>query len=276
MTNLKKKSNNDSKTEKEYSTKASLPTQTEFKNIKRLIQNEKWAAEPKHDGQRLITLIQNDTISGHNRNGALRNTPNHFQQTFIGFKNTWIFDGELTKDTYHIFDILHAGENPTTENSYIQRHQLLETLFQTWNPEPLIQLVQPQYTPTQKAGLATFLLQTHQEGIVFKNVDSSYTAGRTGDWQKIKFTNTVDAIILEPNYQGKQAALIGLKKGEIIIPIGKISTHLRPPVDTGDVIEVRYLTVTPHGKLTQPIMLRKRDDKTFDQCTLDQLYPSKI
>jgi bifunctional non-homologous end joining protein LigD len=276
MTKSVKKSNNDSKTEKEYSTNVPLPTAERFDKIKHYLTSKLWVAQQKFDGHRLLTVIRNGTIIGYSRNGAIRTVPNHFTENFDGFTNLWMFDGELIGDTYHIFDIPHAGTEQTSLNRYDDRIVLLQKLFNKWNPTPQIQLVETMRTPQQKSDLAQRLLREHAEGIVFKNIGSTYDSGRTLDWRKIKFTNTVDVIVLEPNHQGKHTALIGLKTGDLIIPVGKVSTHLRPPVDTGDIIEVRYLTVTPSGKLTQPVMIRKRDDKTIDECSIDQLknlYP---
>ncbi len=50
-----------------------------------------------------------------------------------------------------------------------------------------------------------------------------------------------------------------------------VSTIGKPDAQAGDLIEVRYLYATGARRLYQAIYLRKRDDQSDSDCTIDQL-----
>ena len=94
---------------------------------------------------------------------------------------------------------------------------------------------------------------------------------------KWKFVKTVDCIVGEISIDGKQNVEVRLLDPSTseIIEIGTVG--MTPgnlaKVKTGDVIEVKYLYVENPRKprLYQPSFVKFRDDKSPQQCWMDQI-----
>jgi bifunctional non-homologous end joining protein LigD len=197
--------------------------------------------------------------------------------------------------TYMIFDVLSANGTDITGATYEQRRSFLESLAAGW-PAWGRFVVPPRFEDAGATVDAAANLTL--EGVVAKRLTSAYRPGlRSPDWVKIKHERTGDyviggwrvgnralgaLIVGTPGpaglvYRGRvgggisaatetdlMARLAPLRTGRCPfseplrrdIAIG--ATYVRPEL----VVEVRYGSITPDGKLRFPRFLRLRPDKT--------------
>lgn len=207
-------------------------------------------------------------------------------------------DGEVLRDPvdrYVVFDLPVAlpnwdvGDAPW-ELRRSARDQLIDTL-----DHPLIVHAETADTTEAKQELADRMWRRGGEGLVVKHTQGKYRPGKRVDHMlKAKFTSTADCIVLERgpgngrNGTGNWLRLGvykpvdgldeqgGIRIGPSVeithelVEIGRCSTIGKPYAKQGDVVEVKYLYRGAGGKLVQPTMLRVRDDKAADECSLDQ------
>ncbi len=147
------------------------------------------------------------------------------------------------------------------------------------------------------------------EGVVGKRARSSYVAGRSTEWLKVRTEQTADFAIV--GYTEPEGARIGFGalhlaawQGAGLVYVGRVGTGfddatlvaLRRMLDTRTrdtpacsgaapsfkkqtwcepwlVAEVRFKHVTDDGLLRHPVFVRWRDDKPIEQCVLEADVP---
>ena len=183
---------------------------------------------------------------------------------------------------YMVFDLLWYAGEPIYP---LPLHERLERLSR-------IPLAAPAFLmdSVPEQGVALFDAVKHEglEGIVAKKVDSAYRMGeRSSEWQKIKCTRELNAIIggyiKKPD--GMRCVLIGVQEENVLLYIGRASSgpthkewaalHARlkalhapcpfsnPPPAEGDTvwvtpvlpIRVRFLEYTKEGVMRAPAIL---------------------
>jgi bifunctional non-homologous end joining protein LigD len=206
---------------------------------------------------------------------------------------------------YFAFDVLYTESNDWIMNlPLVERKKILRDISSETNHVIISEYV-------EKAGEEFYrkAVELELEGIMAKRRDSTYQPGkRSPAWVKIKKRNTIDCIIvgyLEGEGERQKAfgslvlALIDRNK---YIHVGQVGTgfdsdflewfseklreiEIDKPVIDEDIVfkrrvhwvkpvyvcEVEFLEVTSDGKLRSPIFIRLRDDKSVDECTVDQL-----
>ena len=252
-----------------------LATPISLSDIKRYLQDPDWFATQKIDGHRLVVIVNNGTVSAHNRKGSAVMVPQFVVDDFTDGtfnKGTWQFDGELTKDSYSVFDVLITADKDKKHVPYEARMVLLEQIFSLWKPENCVRL-EVARSESEKVQMARVLLAHHAEGMVFRHRESGYLLGKSKQMRKAKFYKTCDVVVTELNRKGKeQAVTVSMygKYGNLVEVCGcKIPVDL--DVQVNDVMEVRYLYATPTHKLVQPVFLRLRNDKRSEECDFSQM-----
>jgi bifunctional non-homologous end joining protein LigD len=140
------------------------------------------------------------------------------------------------------------------------------------------------------------------EGIVAKQADAPYTAGRSGAWLKIRADRVGDFVVVgfsrpQGSRTGVGALHLAVHEGQDLVYAGRVGTGFdvrqleqardaleperreeppcvgRPPkgerhvwVEPRRIAEVRYKEWTGSGMLRHPVFLRFRDDKTIEEC----------
>jgi len=142
------------------------------------------------------------------------------------------------------------------------------------NPQPAIQLVATAVLPNQKRAVYGRCRSEGKEGVVFKQSDAPYTAGKPasgGTQWKFKFTESASFIVNRVN--GKRSVSLMLFAGDRVVPAGNVTippNHDIPAV--GAVVEARYLYAHKEsGSIYQPVYLGQRDDIPAEECTVNQL-----
>jgi bifunctional non-homologous end joining protein LigD len=197
--------------------------------------------------------------------------------------------------SYMAFDILAANGTDIRAVSYVDRRGLLETLAPRLNPSG--QWIVP---PRFADGPAT-LAAAHEltlEGVVAKRLSSVYRPGvRSPDWVKLKHEKTGDYVVGAwrvgrrelgallvgtpgpggLRYRGRVGGGISAAvERDLLARLGPLRTDRSPFVDAVPredlkgasyvepvlVVEVRYGTLTPDGRLRFPRFVRLRPDKS--------------
>jgi DNA ligase D-like protein (predicted ligase) len=212
----------------------------------------------------------------------------------------------LSKDlpaSYMVFDILYLGQESLMDRPLAERKSILKSQLQESDVVNIIDYVAENGKGYFKAALGKGL-----EGIMAKRLASPYRPGvRSRDWIKIKKNVTFDLVVggYTPGRGQRQpyfgALLLGAydsdsAKLNYIVRVGsgfstdelkEISSEFVPSYETPFsstpfirdvrwlkpeiVVEVEALEVSKRGHLRAPVFRRIRDDKSPQECTVDQL-----
>lgn len=265
-----------------------LAKQAEVTSLTSFIDDTNWVMEQKLDGHRILLCSPggNYPPTALTRAGTpyTRKLPKAIQDFRFPEGNgamDLVLDGELVGDTFYVFDMIAQGVVDTSLPLRLRR-KVLEDSFGFWaEGNPNIKLVPQAKTKDEKIALAEKALQNNFEGLLLKRSDSQYIpGGRTDLWLKVKFVSTCDVFVLDVRDDGKESVKLGMVEYDQltdhpqIIDVGRaslIGKEKSGAINVGDVLEVRYLYTGAGGRLYQPTIMRKRDDKAQSECTTDQL-----
>src|SRR2546429_631613 len=220
-------------------------------------------------------------------------------------KTGWLFEVRRssveTPAVLFVFDLLAFEGYDLGPLPLEQRKALLEQVMPRVGPIKYLshfaQDGEALYEQVVKMGL---------EGIVAKKADSSYRAGRSPNWLKIRADRTDDFVVVgftrpKGSRSGFGALDLGAYENGKLVYAGRVGSGftaaqlkevsavlergVRPtpaftgpvPQDPGHtwveptlVVEVRYKEWTDEGLLRQPVFLRFRDDKKPEDCVIDR------
>ncbi len=215
---------------------------------------------------------------------------------------------EQTPATYIVFDVLEKDGQPLTKLPLMERKKILKDSLTEGRNVLLSDFI-------EEKGEAYYRLVVNKglEGVVAKRKDSQYEEGlRTGSWLKIKELKTADCVVFGYRRGEKSrgetfgSLVLGLYNGEgKPVYVGNVGTGFtdemlrtlrgkfdwlkttsKPPftvemeemvtwIEPKLVCEVAYQVVTRDMRLRMPRFKRLRDDKSPEECRLDQLGESK-
>ena len=241
--------------------------------VAKLIADPAWWMQEKFDGRRLLIRKMGDEITGINRLGLTVALPETLARDAAQRPLDVILDGECIGETFHAFDVLLVGDDDLGGCRYGERYLRLMNLLASFQHRQ-IQLVATAFTPRQKADLFDQLKTSRAEGVVFKQIDAPYIAGRPasgGPQLKYKFCATASFIVAKIN--AKRSIALQLLDGGKLVPAGNVTippNHEIP--QAGQVVECRFLyAYKESGSIYQPVYLGARDDITAEECTTSQL-----
>ena len=220
--------------------------------------SDDWWVEQKLDGRRVFMGIENGLLM----NKKMQVVGKTDAKTITGL-DYGLLDGELVDDHLWFFDIVHY------EQPFCVRRQRLEDQVNAANLIPCYKTVE------EKLAFCLEAMNQSLEGIILRRRGGLYAQKNT--LLKVKFKKTADCVVFELGRKGKSAIGVSLLDGETWVDVGACSTHGKNfTLDIGDVVEVEYLYATESRRLYQTVLIRKRDDKYADECTIDQLqYTNK-
>ncbi|MCA9649876.1 MAG: DNA ligase D [Myxococcales bacterium] len=204
---------------------------------------------------------------------------------------------------YYVFDLLAFEDFDLRPLPLHERKALLHQLL-----PPAGALRYADHVPDQGEALFEQVRRIGLEGIVAKRADSTYVAGRSSAWSRIRVESSEDFVIVgftEP--EGSRAGLGALHLGgydrDVLVYTGRVGTGLAdallvelrrrldglvvgaPPCPIGspsgrvDVwvrpelcCEVRYRQRTEDGLLRLPVFVRMREDKAPRECALPAIW----
>ncbi|MFZ5955216.1 MAG: non-homologous end-joining DNA ligase [Nanoarchaeota archaeon] len=284
---------------------------------KKYLSQKNFIFEPKLDGYRAL-CYKNDELKLITRNGIdiTWDFPELNFSKNINAKNA-VIDGEIiiydkngnpnfqllqqrklmkNYSCFVAFDILMKDNIDITERSLWERKKILDD---TIKENKKIQKI---FFTKEGDKLWKVIEQRKLEGVIAKNLNSSYEQKRSLNWIKIKIVKTTDCIIL--GYKTKKRKISSLVMGAYdknnnLIILGKVGTGfkernlieldklfdslkldeaifqidelkeknitwLKPIL----VCEISYAEVTQDKKLRAPSFIRLRPDKSANECTL--------
>lgn len=270
----------------------------------------------KWDGIRALLIIDEGRVTIRNKSGrdATRRYPEIVAAARAAYPNgTRIFDGEilvcnpiskrfdfglaLKRDaqsgsgkiahyskmlpaTYMAFDLLWVDDTDLRRRPVAKRIAMLEA-------EPLGPGLQRSMANTDGELMWAAVEQFGFEGLIAKESQSTYRAGSSKAWIKIKRLKRVTAIVngYEPGLGARQdrvgALHLSVLRDGQLVSIGKVGTGFKardhqPMLEVlraGEefLVEVEYLEFTSDGQLRQPSLKGVRSDVTREDCTMEQL-----
>lgn len=253
---------------------AELLTETDVSHFQRMLMDATYGFQEKHNGHRLIVCKQHGVLSFFNREGELST-----KRVFLPLRkvllehplSTFVIDCELVGNLLYIFDTLYLGDEELVHDTYEYREARYHAEFSHY--AYIIPVVTAR-TPKEKKELWNRVESNRGEGIVSKNLRSTYQQGHANQHWKLKFLKSADAIVIGPNPEGKDSVEIGMldARGKMR-RISSVSLRNKYHIQAGQVIEVRFLYSTKNFHIVQPVLVRIRTDKRAADCKLAQLEP---
>lgn len=172
-------------------------------------------------------------------------------------------DGEVLNGIFYAFDLIpDGGENVALEYRLV----FLRTWHEALN-DPSVELLPTARTTAEKTLLSLKVYEQGGEGWIAKRLSGTYDYGQRVDHSlKLKITTTVDCVVLDRNRDSKSNFVLGVHRDGSLVEIGCASAIGKPDAKVGEVVEVKYLYVGADGRLTQPTVLRLRNDKAAADC----------
>ena len=255
---------------------AQLLTAIEDHELDGLLDDDDMIAQQKLDGVRVVVTVGKELVAT-NRDGQVTELARGALAGLAYLPHGTVVDGEVLGDAYWLFDLLVlAGEDVRTRG-YVERWQLLDEELEPALTEGA-RILPLAIGSKAKRKLCDRLRDTRAEGIVFKQRDAPYKAGRGTTQRKHKFVKSADVVIVENAgnayrmvvYDGKQPFDVGRVFAGTTNASRK-DLDARLGRDEQIVAEVRYLYATDDHQLFQPVFVRVRDDKKPTACKRDQL-----
>ncbi len=176
-----------------------------------------WRYEPKLDGWRALVFSLDGVVQSRRDNDLARRFPEIVHAArrlgdvvldgeLVALRNGRLDFGALAAPPrsragaevtvyYTVFDLLADETRDLRGEPWHVRRGLLEhRLADVAAPLQLIPVAED--PDTASAWLTPELADVGVEGVVAKKVDAPYRGGRTGDWQKVRSTVVVDAVVV--------------------------------------------------------------------------------
>ncbi len=230
------------------------------------ILNDRYWAQAKRDGERLMVCRKGQDIQGWNKRGNLAPLESRLCSVLRSLNiGSFILDGELEESGYYVWDLLQVGRDDLTAYDYRDRFSIL----QNFDSLPLISVVPTWKNALDKERVTFEYLQQGIEGIVFKDSLARYRPGRAGQHFKLKFERTATVKIKAVD-ASRNSATIEMRDGAQWLEVSGIKIT-KGTVTPGDYIEVRYLSATESKRLIQPVFIRLRNDVADEDCSIEQI-----
>mgnify|MGYP000111982848 CR=1 FL=1 len=239
---------------------------------KKLIKDDKWVAQQKHDGERrLVNVDKDQNIQGINKLG-----------NFTGMKQSIVdgidadcqilLDTEDLNDHLKAFDILELDGENLRDMKFTDRHEILVNAVSSSSSTKVSPLAK---TTAEKQAMFDSIKADGREGMVFKLADSTYEEGRPssgGNHLKFKFWNESSVIVLCVNEGKRSVRMAVVLEDGSRIPVGSVTVPSNKTIPLPEtVLEVTYLYAYKGGSLFQPSYHKARNDIALEECTASQL-----
>lgn len=275
-------------------TAAWLPTDITPEEALRVIPDPEWYAQEKFDGIHVICERTMDAeVRIYNRDGnASSKAPVTLYRTLESLPRGTVITGELLHGgPFMVFDALCVGGVSMLDARYKIRLGTVERILEAAFPDSHeVRLVQTARTAHEKLAMLERLESEYAEGMILKWSEALYIPGRPivgGSMRRLKFRKSAEVILQrrpDPDDVHSFEMWVAVNAGQWI-NVGSVNANTldvdnkpfydKIPPGGHAVAECSYLYATKGRKLYQPVIVRFRDDKTPDECTLDQLVLSK-
>ena len=242
----------------------------------RYINDDLYCAQEKYDGRRKLIKKENGETIGINKKGFIIPLTQESLSELDNIPADFIIDGEDLGNKIMLFDNLTPGYSSLP---YAARVKSLELIFSQQSAESCLQIVPTAWSTLEKQAMFDRLKSENAEGIVFKRIDTPYSAGRPasgGNQFKCKFYETASCVVDEIHLTKMSISLKVYDNQGEFIGVGNATVYPNSPsVKSGDVVEVKYLYYYEGGSIYQPVLLSVRDDVDYNECLLSKLKRKK-
>ena len=243
------------------------------KQVDQLIADPAYWMQEKWDGRRLLIQKHEGKITGINRLGLAVALPEPLHRDAAACDLDFTLDGEAMGDTLCCFDMLQIGGEDLRGLRYTDRYVRMMNLLASFQRSS-ITMVETHFTAGQKREAFNRLKFDNAEGVVFKQIDAPYMAGRPasgGPQLKYKFCETASFVVGKVN--AKRSVTLMLHVGKNLTAAGNVTIPPNHEIPApGQIVECRYLyALRASGCIYQPVYLGTRDDIPEQECTVSQL-----
>jgi bifunctional non-homologous end joining protein LigD len=177
--------------------------------------------QQKADGIRAIVTI--DHLEGTVRAASRTGKPVALTVSIINalndvFPSGAILDAESCGETLVIFDVLGIGTGQLSGYSCELRLRKLETISRR-NKYARLSFIQTARTEVQKRNALKLLVDGGAEGVVFKDRNAPYSAGRPhtgGPALKWKFIASASVVVAGHHREGRRSVEMALRDGTLV------------------------------------------------------------
>ncbi len=238
--------------------------------LERLLRDDDYAAERKHDGERRILIVENGVARGGNRLGQSVALPARLAKAAAGFPDV-VLDGEQIGDVFHFWDMLEYKGVDLRKRPL--EHRLAALDAGKFDVAGLVVRSLPARGEEAKRRLLAETLAASGEGIVLKRLDAAYDPGKPGgqaSWRKYKFWHSLSAVV-EGVKKGRSVSLCLFDDAGGKVHVGGVTIPANHPMpEPGTVVEIRYLYAFDGGGLHQPVYMGARTDIPASDCLASQ------
>ena len=263
-----------------------LSNPVSMQEIAELLKSKRYAGQVKKDGERRVLIFKDGKVRGLNRRGIEVAISPKLRDAMSTFCKDMCYDS-LTLDGedlgyFFAFDVLEMNGNDLRGVHCYQRlnvlHDLKKDLNDLAHPMPSTLMTFANTSVIQSMDELNTLLEATQseEGIVLKDLDALYTAGRPnslGDSLKMKNWHDLSALVTEINGT-KRSVTLGVYQDDALVDIGNLTIPANQDIPSvSDVIDVKYLWVVEQGgSLIQPSFMRNRTGEILpEECVASQI-----
>lgn len=222
-------------------------------DLERLIKDDRWAAQEKMNGKRIMVRLKGGGVTAANKSGKECPIPQAVVDALSGDEGE--YDGELVRGRFHVFDAMRNGTGDLRGRGMAERHAHAEALASRL---PSAVSIVPFVTGAKaKRSLVERLRADRKEGVVFKKIDAPYEPGRRTNLAKaiaVKVKFYAEASLRVICWNGKQSVKLGAREGCETVFVGNMTVpeKYNDQINAGDIVRVRYLYATEANKLYQP------------------------
>lgn len=247
------------------------------------LDNPNWVWMEKLNGERRLITKQGSAIEDFNRKGDPGKglTPQVRSILASHPLPRYIVDTEYVthEDRIYLLDTLLTGDDVVATMPLATRLSYQHAHFDGFNGRvvPVIGVTKRE----EKLALVKMLKEKYAEGFVMRDLTAPYResneAGTLRYNFKVKFWKSLDAVVIGDSKKVVDGHLRDSVRLGLFMPDGRLheicgaSKKSRFMLKPMDVVEVKYLYGTDALKIVQIDILRVRDDKRPQQCTIDQI-----
>lgn len=250
-----------------------LATTTDDATVQSMLADPNFVTQSKYDGERMLVSVRRAGITATNRKGEARPLPGgaHAEITKLlalpdfGDDRETVLDGEIMGDSYVAYDVVTLRDTDVRRSPFVERYCALEELLT--GHEHL--LAPTSWTEEEKRKMLAQAESLDWEGLMFRQIFSAYSSGRTSNLIKHKLWATVTCRVLTANAQRSiQVAL--RNEADVEVFVGNVTVPSNQDIPEPDsLVNIRYLYCLDGGSLYQPTLLHVRDDIDDADCIAD-------
>ena len=234
-----------------------------------LCNDDRYAAQLKHDGERRPVEVKNKVIEGINKHGEYTGLIKEIADG-INPEVNMVVDTEDMSTYLAAFDLLEYDNEDLRPLGFQERYNRLVEIASLSNS---IRVSKVAFTTKEKLELLNSIDEKDLEGMVFKLIDAPSQTGKDkgGSQIKFKFYAEASVIVVKRNVQRSvQVAVLDDDGNRVNVGNVTIPANVDMPVEN-DLIEVKYLYAYRGGCLFTASFNKPRPDQRMNECLQSQL-----